>query len=308
MGCCFVPFTTPDEIHNVDLIWDPGLGASRMPRVELFKIGVPVVVTCHGAGPFVLAIQENWYSVKIFLKQFIKKIIVRIMWFYLRRKIARVIAVSVFGEQEVSRVFNIPSDKMSSVHHGVNHDVFCEVGEKILNSGNPFFLSVAQYQPVKNIDRVIAAYRRLPEATRPDLYLILPGYTGVAFMIPGLHVITEKKSATELACWYRGAIGFVFPSLRESFGMPILEAMACGCPVITSNDSACAEVAGDAAILVSPRNEDELYRAMHKLAYSTELQNEFRKRGKNRASEFSWKICATLHLKEFRCVIDSNNH
>jgi glycosyltransferase involved in cell wall biosynthesis len=80
-----------------------------------------------------------------------------------------------------------------------------------------------------------------------------------------VEVIDRLVGAPELAAFYRSAIGFVFPSLRETFGMPMLEAMSCGCPVITSTETACPEIAAQAALMVNPRSVDEIHSALNRL-------------------------------------------
>jgi len=302
MGCIFVPFSAVADIHNVDLIWEPGIGGSRIPRLDILKLGIPVVVTCHGASPFVLSMRENWHSLKGFIKEQLMMWADRLVWLQLKRKVAGIIAVSAFGAAEITRVFNLPADKVSFIHHGVDHEIFCAMGEQEPNHGRSYFLCVAQNQPLKNVDRLLLAYQALPETTRPDLVLIIPGYPKT-ITIPGVHILYDKQSAQTLANWYRGALGFVFPSLRESFGMPIIEAMACGCPVITSNNSACKEVSGDAAILLNPRDENAITAALLQLASNAPLRAELTQKGLARAQQFTWQRSAEQHLSEFKRAI-----
>lgn len=96
----------------------------------------------------------------------------------------------------------------------------------------------------------------------------------------------------------------MFPSLHETFGMPILEAMACGCPVITSNVTACPEVAGDAALLVNPRSVDEIANAMRRLMEEQELRETLWERGLKRALQFTWRKSAKKHLEVFEKVLE----
>ena len=99
----------------------------------------------------------------------------------------------------------------------------------------------------------------------------------------------HSLSAGELAGWYARAMIFTFPSLDEGFGLPILEAMAAGLPVITSNRSALAEVAGDAALVVNPESVEELGRALRRVATDAQLREELRQKGLARAATFTWK-------------------
>ena len=106
-------------------------------------------------------------------------------------------------------------------------------------------------------------------------------------------------SQPELTDLYRNATGFLFPSLHETFGMPILEAMASGCPVITSHDTGCAEIAGDAALLVDPRSVEAISAAMQSLIEHERLRADLRARGLARAAEFTWEKSARKHLDVF---------
>ena len=166
----------------------------------------------------------------------------------------------------------------------------------------PFFLHVSQYQPVKNIHAIITAYDQLPLSDKPHLLIVAPGFPNCS--IPaGVNLIVNPVSGEELAKLYRTALAFVFPSLRETFGMPILEAMACGCPVITSNVTACPEVAGDAALLVDPRSVSDLMGAMRHLAEDASLRADLRHRSLARAKQFTWRRSAEQHLEVFENVL-----
>lgn len=145
---------------------------------------------------------------------------------------------------------------------------------------------------------MLAAYARLA-AGGPRRVAVVPGYPRAE---AGAGVKLHRQSITppQIAALYRQAIGFVFPSLHEIFGLPIVEAMASGCPVITSNATACAEVAGQAALLVDPRSTDEIAGAMARLAADAELRARLRGRGLERAAAFSWRRSARAHLALFQ--------
>ena len=115
----------------------------------------------------------------------------------------------------------------------------------------------------------------------------------------------KPLSQKVLVKYYQDAIGFVFPSLHETFGMPIVEAMASGCPVITSSTTACSEVAGNAALLVDPRSVDEISSAMKKLVMDIGLRQSLAEKGLKRASQFTWKKCAEEHLNVFERALSN---
>jgi len=108
---------------------------------------------------------------------------------------------------------------------------------------------------------------------------------------------------SDLPKLYTAADLFVFPSLHEGFGLPILEAMACGAPVITSNVFCMPEVAGGAAVLVNPYDVNEIARAMYNVLTNDELRKEMIKRGMRRAKQFSWRKCAEEHLKAYKDIL-----
>ena len=116
-------------------------------------------------------------------------------------------------------------------------------------------------------------------------------------------ILTGFIDNDDLPELYNAADIFIFPSLHETFGMPILEAMSCGCPVITSNVSSMPEIAGGAALLVSPYNVDEIGKAIYQVLTDEGLKEEMRERGLERAKQFSWRRCAEEHLKVYQEVL-----
>jgi glycosyltransferase involved in cell wall biosynthesis len=146
-----------------------------------------------------------------------------------------------------------------------------------------------------------------------DLKLVLAGGRGwgsedflVAVEALGLrdHVLfTGFVDDDDLPDLYRGALLFVYPSLYEGFGLPVLEAMACGIPVVTSNSSSLPEVAGDAALLVDPRQPEALAAAMTSIIHDGGLRQALRSKGLVRARAFSWDAVAQKTLEVYRAVV-----
>lgn len=164
----------------------------------------------------------------------------------------------------------------------------------------PYFLWAGSLNPRKNLPRVIAAF----EQAAPQIphHLVLSGSAGwdsdQTFhrlrKSPAAHRIhlPGHLSDAQLRGLYRGATAFIYVSLMEGFGLPILEAMACGCPVITSNLSSMPEVAGDAAFLINPEDTEEIAGAMHCVATDPVFAQYLAGRGSARAQEFRWSSCA----------------
>jgi len=223
-------------------------------------------------------------------------------WEKFRDKVAAIIAVSQYGAREVTAAFGINSLIVFPIYHGTDHETFRPEGS-VHTMRRPYFLTVGEYAPIKNFDRVYEAYRRLTYPEPPYLAMVMPGYTGSAIHGKGVVIIKRRLDHDELASWYRGALGLIFPSLRETFGLPILEAMSCGCPVITSHGTGCLEVAGDAAILVDPRSVDQITGSMARLIEDAEFRNTLRLKGIARAQQFTWGKSAQEHVRVFDLVL-----
>ncbi|OIJ10404.1 hypothetical protein BKP37_17845 [Anaerobacillus alkalilacustris] len=298
VGVTLVRVSENGSIPNrCDLIWDPGLGMRRIPDV-LRTADIPVVVTVHGVRVFSIP-EKELHSRERRMKQLLID-----DWKSFKEKVDAIVTVSKYGAEEVCSAFDITPDKVCPIYHGVNQQIFHPNGEKPIQK-TPYFLHVAQYQPLKNSPRLFVAYSKLPVSKRPNLMAILPGFSEdiTRWKIPGLHIITKEILPLELAKWYRGALGFMFPSIRETFGLPILEAMACGCPVLTSNQTGCAEISGDAALKVNPKSISEMQKEMKRLIEETQLREQLATKGINHAARFSWKKSGEEHLKLFKKVI-----
>jgi glycosyltransferase involved in cell wall biosynthesis len=225
-------------------------------------------------------------------------------WDRFRDKVGAIIAVSKYGAREVEAALGVSSQIVFPIYHGTDHKIFRPEGG-VHTMPHPYLLSVGGYLPIKNAERIYAAYMRLAAGERSCLVMVMPGYRGRSMRGKGVVINRTRMNHAELASWYRGALGLVFPSLRETFGFPILEAMACGCPVITSHTTGCPEVAGDAAILVDPRSVDQISHAMAKLIEETELRATLRMKGIAQSQQFTWKKSAQEHLTVFKRVLSS---
>jgi glycosyltransferase involved in cell wall biosynthesis len=204
----------------------------------------------------------------------------------------RIIAVSNFTARQVTEVLGIDPSLVRVVHHGVGSAVGTPAGDVLPRE--KIILHVGAIQHRKNIARLVDAFERVDR----DWQLVLAGAAGygaaeIAGRIGAAHSRERILSLgyvpqPELARWYARATIFAFPSLDEGFGMPVLEAMASGTPVIASNRSAIPEVAGEAAWLVNPEDTEELASALVSLTRDPELRAELSARGRSRAKQFTW--------------------
>jgi glycosyltransferase involved in cell wall biosynthesis len=285
---------------DCDVLWDPGLAGTRGPhRVLGLTPNIPVVATANGAGAFTLPWRHSWRSRLTALAGQVRKRRAQAAWRRVRSRLGAIVALSDFGAREVSRAFGLPPEKLYRIYPGISPAIFRPDGERPPSAERPYLLSVAQYSPKKNFEAVLAAYARLPRDERPDLVAVMPGWRRGPTGVDGVRLLSDALGHEELARWYRGALAFVFPSLHETFGYPIVEAMACGCPVITSNVSACPEVAGGAALLVDPASTEEIGQAMRRMQDGA-LRSALRERGLSRAAQFTWRATAERYLALFR--------
>jgi glycosyltransferase involved in cell wall biosynthesis len=201
------------------------------------------------------------------------------------------IAVSEFTRSQVISLLGVDAAKVHVVHHGIRE---LSAQGSAPSSREKVILNVGAIQKRKNIGRLVKAF----ETLKPPWQLVLAGSNGYGAeeILAGIENspardrirVTGYVSAEELARWYARASVFAFPSLDEGFGMPVLEAMAAGVPVITSDRSALPEVAGDAALLVDPNDGEALAQSLRELTINVDLCRELVRRGTARARMFTW--------------------
>ncbi|MDD1419075.1 glycosyltransferase family 4 protein [Dolichospermum sp. ST_sed1] len=177
-----------------------------------------------------------------------------------------------------------------------------------------YFLSLHSLAPHKNMDHLIACFKQvIMQEKKKDLHLVIcGGNEDAAVSMINANQLTEADlkfihftgfvDDNDLAAIYSGAIGFIFPSLYEGFGLPVLEAMQCGCPVISSNTSSLPEVVGDAGFLVSPTDKDALCESILKLYCNSDLRAKYSQYSVDRAALFSWEKTASETLKFYRSI------
>lgn len=206
-------------------------------------------------------------------------------------KSAAVLTVSEFSRHEIANWAKIDEQKIVNVSNGVGAP-FGPTGGRF-EPGYPYLLYVGSRKPHKNLPRLLCAYSL--SRMRNDVRLILSGCADKKILAHverlGLLrdvVFLDLNSNQALAEAYRGAMGFLFPSLYEGFGLPPLEALACGIPVLTSNVCSLPQVVGDAAILVNPQDTEEIAEGIRKIVCDSELRIRLREKGLQRSTLFSW--------------------
>jgi glycosyltransferase involved in cell wall biosynthesis len=204
------------------------------------------------------------------------------------RAASAVVVTSEFVRDRAVHLLGLEPGRVHVVPHGIDHTVFRPAEEE----REPFLLYPARPWPHKNHGRLLAAFARLRE-TRPRLRLVLTG-GGLERLEPLPEGVTALGSVSteRLVSLYRRAACLVFPSLYEGFGLPPLEAMACGCPVAATNAGAVPEVCGEAAVYFDPLDPDAIAAAVLE---ADERGPELRELGLARAAGYTWEACAERH-------------
>lgn len=219
----------------------------------------------------------------------------------------KIIAVSYSTKKDLMKYFNIPDEKIKVIYEAAD-DRFKQLGleekTKVIEKYQlhyPFILYVGNFMSHKNIPTLLKAFRKLLN-NNLSYKLVFTGNINnknkkILDLIHKLNLQDEVifigyVESEDLPALYNVADLFVYPSLYEGFGLPPLEAMACGCPVITSNTSSLPEVVGDAGIMFDPYDVDELSTAMFKVLSNDVLRRDLVIKGLNRAKVFSWEKCA----------------
>ena len=238
------------------------------------------------------------------------------------RKADQVIAVSRRTRQDVMDCLGLKSEKIAVVYNGVNDGyrpldpeiVAPLLREKFGLSGN-YILFVGRFDPYKNVVGLIRAYQKFREETGADRKLVIAGHRDPRYPealeeVKALGLFSEVVfldglDEDDLLYLYNGALVLAFPSFYEGFGLPPLEAMACGIPVICSDRGALPEVVGDAALMVDPDEEESIARALRRIHADRGLRGELKKKGLERAKKFSWRHTAEETLNVYKRLVEA---
>lgn len=241
------------------------------------------------------------------------------------RRADHIVTVSAFSKREIIKYLHVPEEKITVVPSAADPAVYHtdysrERIQEVLNKyqiRQEYILYLGTIEPRKNLARLIGAYESLCRERTQTPQLVLAGkkgwlyreiYEKVRRLDAGSRILfTGYVEPEDGPVLMRGAKMFVFPSLYEGFGMPPLEAMACGTPVITSNTTALAEVAGDAGITVNPENEAEICRAMHRLLEDDLYRKRLVMRGLKRAKAYTWAESAAGLMEVYQKVAGNDD-
>lgn len=259
-------------------------------------------------SPYVFAIHDLNHIDRSDNSNIFKRMYYQLILRRLCHRARAILTVSDFSKQRIVDFFGVDASRVFNVGNGVSESFKSDGPRHELPGG--YVLCVSNRRGHKNEEGLLHAFAR---ATLPhDLKLVLTGEANDRLVelarslgISNRLVFSGKVSEADLGALYRGALFLAFPSFYEGFGLPIVEAFACGTPVITSNLTSMPEIAGDAALLVNPHDVDEIALAMRRLHSSAELRANLIERGYQRVGEFSWDAVA-LRVQDVIHSVDTD--
>jgi glycosyltransferase involved in cell wall biosynthesis len=298
-----------DEVNIPNILQGSDIEIYHVPQNG---IGLPkdkrcsTIITLHDIIPYKMPDTVGPNYLKIFLDQ-LPKII---------PYCDGIITVSNYSKSDIVKEFNFPEDKIfvthlapEDIYKPLNKELSKILINKYYSIEGDFILYIGGFSPRKNILGLIDAFSQLLSHTKRKISLVIAGNKGLSYniYINRVHELNLDDnvifpgfiSMDHLPYLYNAAELFVYPSFYEGFGLPPIEAMACGIPVITSNTTSIPEIAGDSAILIDPNNTDQIYKAMLSVIEDSNLSSTLVIKGLKRASELTWKDTATQTLKAY---------
>lgn len=282
---------------NADILFCP----SNIAPIFLPK-KIKLVITIHDVRFKVFP--ETFSKATISYYNFIYRVVTK--------RANAVITVSEFSKAEILKYFPELENKIYVIYNGVNHNKFRPLNlprkKQIL-----FIGAIAKH---KNISVILEAFQKVINKIPHKIVIAgskdsgMPSDENINKILstipPDRIEFTGKISDEDLIRLYNTSDFFIFPSIYEGFGLPLLEAMACGCPIIASKASSIPEVCGDSAIYFDPYSSEELSTRILEMANNEALKNELAQKGIRRAKEFSWRKASDMHIEVFKKVLYEN--
>lgn len=276
-GHLWEQFILPASLKKDEILWSPANSGAWAVSNQ--------IVTIHDASVFD---HPEWFKPAFGAWT-------RLSWKILAKRVKAIITVSEFSKQKLQQHLHISNEKIHVIYNGVGKPFepqsanSVETVKQKYGIKKDYFLFVGTIEPRKNLDGLLSAWKQAKLASHQ---LFIAGATGSVFAPTDHTPIATHIPDEDLPALYSGATALINPSFYEGFGLTALEAMACGIPVIASNTTAFPEILGDAALLIDPRNSSEIADAMKNIIENNSLASDLRKRGLQRASQFSWEESA----------------
>ena len=292
---------------NMLLALDPGVAHFTNSITPIRKI-TPYVLTIHDMTLRLFPEMHPWH-----------RVLFRPLTELAARRADAIITVSESSRADTERLLGIPGDKIHVIYNGAAPSFrvmeagpsFDEIRRRYGLAGR-FVLTVGTIEPRKNLKRLIEAFLRLRHGGTLEHQLVCVGRLGWRFKeiprlikernLEGQVVLTGYVPSADLPILYNLCEFFVYPSLYEGFGLPVVEAMACGAPVVVANCPALVEVTGEAAERVNPHNTDSIESALRRLIDSEDLRCELSQRSQVQARRFSWSKAAEETMGIYRTI------
>jgi len=263
-------------------------------------------------NPFIVTVHDLVRSCFSFSREtIIEHLLLKVDIRYIKRA-SHIIATSHNTRDDLIKYLRIPIDRISVIYNGIDHSIFKQYNIK--RSDKPYILYVGSERPRKNLGRLFEAFAKLKKEF-PELKLVKVGACGRsekyrrdclekldALGITREIIFLERVPQIDLAHYYSSAALLAYPSLYEGFGLPPLEAMACGCPVVTSNTSSLPEVVGKSGIMVNPYDTDSIFQAMRQVLTDNNLRGDMIRKGLKQSKRFSWEKTAEQTLEVYNQV------
>ncbi|OGG04351.1 hypothetical protein A2W14_07120 [Candidatus Gottesmanbacteria bacterium RBG_16_37_8] len=215
------------------------------------------------------------------------------------KKARKIITISNFSKNEIIKYYSVDPDKIIVAYPGVDRKKYKP--KRTLNKKD-YILYVGTLQPRKNITGLIEAFSRLENINK--LRLLIVGQKGWLYKdifnqvrkrgLENKIIFPNYVTENQLISYYQEALCLVLPSFYEGFGIPVIEAMACGCPVIAASSSSLPEIVGQSGLLVNPNNIDQLAKAIEQISYDESFRNNLVKKGFLRIKDFQWEKTAEI--------------
>jgi glycosyltransferase involved in cell wall biosynthesis len=292
-------------LGNVDVIHSTAFIAPELLKAKL-------VVTIHDLCFLLFPEFQTEVNIKLLMQNMI----------YINSRPDKIICDSKQTKKDLIRFFHVPEEKIKVIYLGVDHifsdGISDEKRQNVLDRHNltdkNYILCVSSIEPRKNFERIIRVFGEIiKDEKHGDLFLVCAG--GAGWKNEAIHNLVKEKGLEErvmflgyveesdLPVIYNGARFFMYPSIYEGFGLPVLEAMSSGVPVLTSNVSSLPEVAGDAALMVDPCSEKDIYEASIRLLEDEFLRKKLQLSGVERSNLFTWENTAFQTLEVYREVM-----
>lgn len=286
-----------------DIYWQPNFIPN--PNIRYKKL----VLTVHDLSVVHFKEAHQKVQVEYFDKFFLKRL----------SRADHIVTVSHFVKNEIIEQLGFDESRISAIYNGVDHERFRPMERSELEATcdkftlpEQFILFVGSIEPRKNLLGLLKAYNGLPDELKSAYPLILAGFKGWNNAEIMREIDRSKAHIrylgyledTELVHLYNLATLFVYPSLYEGFGIPVLEAMACGTPVLTSNVASLPEVCGDAAIFADPRDSAQICSKLQRLLQDETLREALVQKGIKQAAKFSWVQSASQHAALFKALLE----